>query len=141
LSETENVISRPRPIPNDLTRPFWDGVAAHKLVIQRCRACKRYTHPPYPECASCRSSDFTFEAVSGRGSIFERVIVEAPVVVGFENDVPYACLLIELVEQPELLIAGNLVGATPYQARIGRPVRVVFRQESDGFTLPAFELA
>jgi hypothetical protein len=51
--------------------------------------------------------------VSGCGTIFERAIVESPVVVGFENDVPYACLLVELEEQPDLLIAGNLVDAAP----------------------------
>jgi len=38
------------------------------------------------------------------------------------------------------LVAGNLVDAPPYEARIGRPVEVVFREESDGFTLPMFKL-
>jgi uncharacterized OB-fold protein len=66
--------------------------------------------------------------------------VESPVVVGFEEDIPYACLFIELEEQPELLIAGNLVGAPPDEAQVGRPVRVVFRQQSDGFTLSVFKL-
>jgi uncharacterized OB-fold protein len=131
---------RPRPVPDDLSRPFWDGVADHKLVIQRCRDCQTYVHPPYPECTSCRSSDLTFEPVSGRGIIFERVIVASPVVVGFEDDVPYACLFVELAEQPGLLVAGNLVDAAPDEAEIGRPVEVVFRQETDGFTLPLFKL-
>jgi uncharacterized OB-fold protein len=108
--------------------------------MQRCRACKNYVHPPYPECTNCRSGDLTFEPVSGRGVIFERAVVESPVVVGFEDDVPYACLFVELDEQAGLLVAGNLVDAAPYEARIGRPVEVVFREESDGFTLPAFKL-
>lgn len=131
---------RPRPVPDDLTEPFWEGVAAHQLVMQRCRDCHTYVHPPYPECTSCRSSDLTFEPVSGRGVIFERVIVASPVVIGFEDDVPYACLFVELAEQPGLLIAGNLVDAGPEQAEIGRPVEVVFRQDKDGFTLPQFKL-
>lgn len=97
-------------------------------------------HPPYPECTNCRSGDLTFEPVSGRGVIFERAVVESPVVVGFEDDVPYACLFVELDEQAGLLVAGNLVDAAPYEARIGRPVEVVFRVERDGFTLPAFKL-
>jgi uncharacterized OB-fold protein len=131
---------RPRPVPDDLTQPFWDGVADHKLVIQCCRECQTYVHPPYPECTSCRSSDLTFEPVSGRGVIFERVIVASPVVVGFEDDVPYACLFVELAEQPGLLVAGNLVDAGPDEAEIGRPVEVVFRPDIDGFTLPQFKL-
>ena len=108
--------------------------------MQRCRACRNYVHPPYPECTNCRSGDLSFEPVSGRGVIFERSIVESPVVIGFEDEVPYACLLVELVEQAGLLVAGNLVDAPPEEARIGRPVEVVFRQEPDGFTLPMFTL-
>jgi len=97
-------------------------------------------HPPYPECTRCRASDLTVEAVSGQGVIFERAIVESPVVVGFTGDVPYACLLVELDEQPGLLIAGNLVDFPPDEAVVGRRVEVVFRDESDGFTLPMFRL-
>jgi uncharacterized OB-fold protein len=131
---------RPRPVPDDLTQPFWDGVARHELVLQRCRTCGFYVHPPYPECTQCRESDLAFEAVSGRGTIFERSIVESPVVVGFEDAVPYACLFVELDEQPGLLVAGNLVDAAPEEAQIGRRVDVVFRDEPDGFTLPMFTL-
>lgn len=131
---------KPRPVPDDLAQLFWDGIADHQLVIQRCRVCRNYVHPPYPECTNCRSGDLTFEPVSGRGTIFERTIVESPIVVGFEDDVPYACLFVELDEQPGLLVAGNLVDAAPHEARIGRPVEVVFRQQSDGFTLPGFKL-
>ena len=141
MSTSDTRALRPRPVPDDLSRPFWDGVADHKLVIQRCRDCQTYVHPPYPECTSCRSSDLNFEPVSGRGVIFERVIVASPVVVGFEDDVPYACLVIELEEQPELLVAGNLDGAkSPYDATIGHPVEVTFKEDVDGFTLPYFRL-
>jgi uncharacterized OB-fold protein len=140
LSPSDTPGLRPRPVPDELAQPFWDGVANHKLVIQRCRACRTYVHPPYPECTSCRSSGLTFEPVSGRGVIFERVIVASPVVVGFEDEVPYACLFVELAEQPGLLVAGNLVDAAPEEAEIGRPVEVVFRQDPDGFTLPLFKL-
>ena len=43
------------------------------------------------------------------------MIVESPVVIGFEDDVPYAFLLVELAEQEELLVAGNLVDAEPFR--------------------------
>jgi uncharacterized protein len=140
MSKSDNRALRPRPVPDNLSQAFWDGVTAHQLVIQRCRDCKNYVHPPYPECTRCRSSDLTFEPVSGRGTIYERVIVESPVVIGFEDDVPYAFLLVELAEQEELLVAGNLVDAPASEGRVGRQVEVVFRQDCDGFTLPVFRL-
>ena len=132
---------KPRPAPDALERPFWEGIAERQLRIQHCRACRTWVHPPYPECTGCRASDFDFESVSGRGRIFQRVIVESPVVVGFEGEVPYACLVVELEEQSELLVAGRLVEAGPHEAVIGRRVELVFREESDGFTLPVFRLA
>jgi uncharacterized OB-fold protein len=140
MHDDEPATTRPRPVPDALTQPYWDGVAIHELVLQRCRACGYYVHPPYPECTKCRADDLDFEAVSGRGTIFERSIVESPIVVGFESDVPYACLFVELDEQPALLVAGNLVNDAPHEARIGRRVEVVFRDDPDGFTLPMFKL-
>jgi uncharacterized OB-fold protein len=140
VAEGRSSSLRPRPVADPLSEPFWEGVTRHELVIQRCRVCGDYVHPPAPECVSCRASNFTFEAVSGRGTIFERAIVEGPIVVGFEADVPYACIFVELDEQRGLLIAGNLVDDGPEEARIGRGVEVVFRDDSDGFTLPMFKL-
>lgn len=131
---------RPRPVPDEYSRAFWDGAANGILVLQRCRSCGHFIHPPFPECTDCRSGDLGFEAVRGTGTIFERVIVESPVVVGFEDAVPYACLLVELDEQPRLLMAGNLVDAAPEEALVGRRVRTVFRAEADGFVLPQFAL-
>jgi uncharacterized protein len=131
---------RPRPVPDRLSQPFWDGVARSQLVVQRCWTCKTYVHPHFPECTTCHSLDFSFEPVSGRGTIFERVVVESPVVVGFAGDLPYACLLVELDDQAGLLVAGNLVDADAYEAVIGRPVEVVFRADPDGFVLPQFVL-
>jgi uncharacterized protein len=131
---------RPRPVTNELTKPFWDGIAAGKLVIQRCNECDAYIHPPRHECPECRSQGLAFVAVSGRGIIHARSIVEAPVVIGFEQDVPYVCLVAELEEQKGLLVAGNLMVADPYEARIGRPVRLVFHTDPDGFTRPVFVL-
>ena len=140
MSEDDLAPSRPQPVVDALTAPFWEGAARHELVLQRCRACGYYVHPPYPECSKCRSNDLTFEVVRGCGTIFERAIVESPVVVGFEAAVPYACLFVELDEQQGLLVAGNLVDSTPDQAQIGRRVEVVFRDD-DGLTLPMFKLA
>jgi uncharacterized OB-fold protein len=140
---SEDVVSlRPRPVLDEQSAAFWEGVARHELVIERCRVCGYYVHPPFPECTRCRASDFEFVAVSGRGRIFERAIVTSPVVVGFEDQVPYACLFVELEEQSQLLVAGNLVDSPATEAVVGRPVEVVFQaDELDGFVLPMFRLA
>jgi uncharacterized OB-fold protein len=132
---------RPRPEITPLTQPFWDGARAGRLVLQRCRACGHYDHPPFPECTQCRSAETGFVPVSGRGTIFQRCIVASPVVAGFEQRIPYACLAVELDEQPGLVVIGNLVEAPPQEAVIGRRVEVVFEDAGEGFVLPMFRLA
>lgn len=131
---------RPLPDITPLTQPFWDGARRGRLVVQRCRACGHHDHPPFPECTQCRSADIGFEPVSGGGTIFQRCIVASPVVAGFEDRIPYACLVVELDEQRGLLVVGNLVQAAPTEAVIGRRVEVVFEDCGAGLVLPMFRL-
>lgn len=128
---------RPEPVPDDLTRPFWDGARRGRLVIQRCSACGHYEHPPYPECMACRASALEFVEVSGRGVVMSRVIVSEPIVPGFEDELPYACLLVELEEQAGLVVAGNLRDADPRSATVGAPVEAAF-EHGPAFSLPMF---
>jgi uncharacterized OB-fold protein len=58
---------------------------------------------------------------------------------GFEDATPYVCALVELDEQPMLLLATNLPGVAPSDVRIGQRVRVRFEPYADGLALPQFE--
>ena len=92
---------QPKPLPavDDLTRPFWEAAARHQLVVQRCQDCKYFNHPPLLVCDSCQSQRLTFVPVSGRGRIYTFTVMHQPTIAGFEQDIPYLNLLIELEEQ------------------------------------------
>ena len=62
--------AKPRPLIDDLTRPFWDAAKEHRLVIQRCQACSYFNHPPREMCDVCHGGEMAFEQVSGRGTIY-----------------------------------------------------------------------
>jgi uncharacterized OB-fold protein len=109
-------------------------------VIQRCRATRRYFHPPQLVCPCCGACDLDFEAVSGRGTIYSFVVMRDQRVQGFEDRVPYVNVWVELEEQPLLLLVSNLVGADLEDVLIGRPVEVRFEKLTDEITLPQFEL-
>ena len=50
-----------RPSPRSSSgddRYFWDGVAEHRLLIQRCAQCGTLRHPPSPMCGSCGSLEW-----------------------------------------------------------------------------------
>ena len=55
---------------------------------------------------------------------------------GFDDDLPYAVLVVELAEQAGLITVGNLRECAPDQIRIGMPVEVVFEAVTDEVTLP-----
>ena len=134
-------VTRPIPVPNELTKPFWDAAKHDVLALQRCRTCRRFQHPPYPTCVSCVSIDLAFEPVAGRGSIYAYTIMYHGGDRRFASALPYASIIVELDEAPGALLAGNLLEAPYTEAKVGRRVEVIFERLNDDITLPQFRLA
>jgi uncharacterized protein len=129
---------RPRPAPNAQSSPYWDGARDGRLVIQRCGSCGEWNHPPGPCCRACGGSGLTFEEVSGRGSVYEVVVVHQTKLVGFEDRTPYIVAAVELDEQPRLIVVGNIVDRPIRAAEIGTRVEVTYETTARGATLPQF---
>ena len=134
-------VTRPIPVPNEWTKPFWDAAKNHELKLQRCQSCRRFQHPPYPTCVNCMSIDLAFEPVAGKGSIYAYTIMYHTGDKRFAPAVPYASIIVELDAAPGALMAGNLLGAEYTEAKVGRRVEVIFEPLNDEFTLPQFRLA
>jgi uncharacterized OB-fold protein len=130
--------NRPIPVPSRHTQEFWEAAKRRQLMIQRCASCHNYLYPPALACPKCGSADLTYTPVSGRGIIYAPTVIHQPLVQGFERAVPYACIAVELQEQPGLLVVGNLVEAPPEAARVGLPVEVTFEEIGEGYLLPQF---
>ena len=130
--------TRPRPRPDDLTRPYWEAAAAGRLAIQRCEGCGHYNHPPKPLCDRCAGAALTFVEVSGRGRVYSYTVNHQKNVAGFEDVVPYLNLIVELAEQPGLWLISRLPAVGSGWVRIGAPLRVSFERTSDGVVLPQF---
>jgi len=131
---------KPRPLIDDLTRPFWEAAREHRLVIQRCQDCRHFNHPPRPVCNACHSAALTFEPVSGRGTIYSFSVMHQPNVAGFGGELPYLNILVELEEQPQLFLVSNLSEVQREQVRIGGQVEVYFEDVDAELTLPKFRL-
>ncbi len=131
---------KPRPLIDDLTRPFWDAAKERRLVIQRCQDCSHLHHPPRPVCDACHSKTLTFEQVSGRGRIYSFSVMHQPNVAGFADELPYLNILIELEEQQRLFLVSHLPDSEREHVRIGRKVEVYFEDVDAELTLPKFKL-
>ena len=128
-------IKRPKPGVSDDTRFFWEGAAAGKLLIQRCKCCGTLRHPPGPVCVKCHSFDWDTVESAGAGSIHSFVVMHYPEVPPFDHPNPVG--LIELDEGVRL-VAG-LVGVKRNEIGIGQRVQVEFQSFDDGeLTLPMF---
>ena len=122
---------RPRPVPDALSRPFWEAAARGELAIQRCDGCGRYQHPPRPLCEGCAESRFSYPAVSGRGRVHGYTTNHQRNVAGFEDAVPYVNLIVELEEQPMLCLVGDLPADEADWVAVGAPVEVRFEPFGD----------
>jgi len=125
---------RPRPVVNRDNAGFWEGVARHELLIQRCTGCGTPRFPWLPGCSGCGSPEWDTVEASGEGTVYSYVVVHHPPFPAFEP--PYAVGLIELAEG--VRIVSNVVGVPYDKVRIGMPVRLEFRRYDDELVLPVF---
>jgi uncharacterized OB-fold protein len=132
---------KPVPVPDDLTQPFWAAAKEHRLVIQRCGECGYYNHPPRPVCERCSSARLEFAPVSGRATIYTFTIMHQPSVAGFESEVPYVNIVVELEEQPLLLMVSNLPQSDLSRVRIGGRAELWFEDRDAGLVVPQFRPA
>jgi len=124
----------------------------HRLMMRACGACRLMRYPPSHGCSWCAALDWSWQAVSGRGTIYSYEIVAHAIQPGFKEWAPYAVVLVELDEQrgvptedEGLRIIGNLL--TPdfrpekdENVAIGKRVRVMFQDVTADFALPQFTL-
>jgi uncharacterized protein len=141
-------------------RGYFEEARQHRLVVQRCDACGMLRAAMGAACPFCTSSDWSWHAVSGRGTIYSYQIVTQAVHPAFADWVPYPVVLVELDEQQDvpwrggadgesvsLRVVANLVTADPTVAEaeenvaIGQPVEVCFLDLDDTTALPQFRLS
>ncbi|MFE3604272.1 bifunctional MaoC family dehydratase N-terminal/OB-fold nucleic acid binding domain-containing protein [Streptomyces goshikiensis] len=130
----KQVARRPRPVINRDNHGFWEGVRAHRLLIQRCSSCATLRFPWLPGCNACASPEWDTVEASGAGTVFSYVVMHHPPFPAF--DPPYAVALVELAEGVRMI--GNITGVPYDKVRIGMPVRLEFLRVDEDLELPVF---
>ena len=72
------------------------------LMGTRCTACGYQTFPPRADCPECMSDAFQFVECSGKGTVLTHTRIDAAP-TGFDDDVPYTCVVVDLEEGGRLL--------------------------------------
>jgi uncharacterized protein len=132
--------TRPTPVPDDRSAPFWEAAGRHVLCVAQCSVCSALTLPPDEVCPHCGSTqpEFVFTPVSGIGTVKSWTVVHRSFLPGFE--VPFILVDVELSEQADLRLIGRLLDDQGVKLQIGVPVRVAFEDIAAGVAVPAFVL-
>lgn len=128
--------SKPLPLIDKRSRPFWEAAKRHELVMQRCLNCGLFRNPPAELCPACLSSRAEWSRVSGRGTVYSWIVYYRAFHPAFAKAVPYAVALIELEEGPRLF--SNIVGCKLEDIHIGMQVEVAFEDVTQEVALPKF---
>ena len=135
--------SKPVAIPDDESRPFFDGARQGVLLLRRCRACAEFMSPTggigtplRPRCASCFSADVEWAPASGRGALYSFALMHQVYDPAFADEVPYNIAVVELDEGVRLTT--NVVGCANEELEIGMPLEVTFERVSEEVAVPRF---
>ena len=125
------------PSPTPDTQPYWDGLLAGKLVLQRCADCGRPRHYPRPVCDSCFSMNAEWFEASGKGAVHSWTITHYAFHPGFKGDLPYLLLTVDLDEGERMQCQAR--GIAHDAVSVGMRVRVAYDRVKDDLALPVFE--
>lgn len=123
-------LEKPLPLATPTSRPFWEGLRAREVRIQRCGACGRWIFYPRSHCPGCLAPDPPWERVSGRGRVHSFTIARAPTAAFFADEVPQRLAVIELDEGVRL--SSTLVEVDDDAIVVGMPVEPVFDPTDGG---------
>ena len=115
------------PVPDDVSKPFWDACNKEKLVLQYCKSCSKLQHPPQKACKECGSDgNLEWREVNGRGKILSYVVVHDSRQLLRVADQPFNIAVIQLEEDPGINFLSNLPGTPVDEVPVGASVQVEF---------------
>ena len=123
---------KPLPVPNELTRPYWEAAKQGKLLAQRCKTCDELFFYPREFCPRCLSRDLTWEQLSGKGRVYTYTVIRQAAHPAFNADLPYIYAVVQMIEGPRMYT--NVV--CPIEdVYVDMPVEVFFDRASDEISL------
>ncbi len=135
--------AKPVPVPDEESRPFFEGALRGVLLLRRCRDCGTFMSPTggigaplRPRCVTCFSADIEWAPASGRGTLYSFALMHQVYDPAFAGEVPYNIAVVELEEG--VRTTTNVVGCANEELQIGMPLEVTFERVSEDVAVPKF---
>ncbi len=128
------------PKINKVDEAYWQGAAAGKLLLQKCKDCGKLQFFPRIVCVDCFSGNLEWIPASGGGKVHSFSWVRVPRNPAFKEDVPICYINVILDEG--VIMESRLVGTGIENVKLGDKVKVAFQETANPeIKLPVFELA
>ena len=127
------------PKINKVDQRFWDGAAAGKLLLQKCKSCGKVQFFPRVACVDCFGELDWIESKGG-GKVHTFTLVRVPRNPAFKEETPI--YYINVILDEGVIMESRLVGDGRDKVKMGDRVKAVFQETHDPkIKLPCFELA
>jgi uncharacterized protein len=130
---------KPIPLPDEASRPFFEGAREHRLMIQQCTTCGAVMWPVASRCDNCLNPTVCWVQASGKGTLYTFSLMHQVYHAGFASEVPYNVAQVDLEEG--LRVISTIVGCSNAELRIGMALEVTFADITDAVSLPKFQPA
>ncbi len=131
--------TKPIPVPDAISAPFFDGAREGKLMLQHCVACGAWSFPVRERCPHCFAAELEWLPASGRGILYTFTIMHQVMNPGFASSVPYNVAQVDLEEGVRMV--SNIVGIDNRDLRPGMKLEVVFEDVGENVSIPKFRPA
>lgn len=131
--------SKPVPVPDEASQPFFDGTLRGELMLQRCEACGTWMWPVRARCIACLDAELSWAPAAGTGTLYSYTMVHQVFHPGFAGEIPYNVAMVDLAEGVRIIT--NVVGVPDGELQIGAALVVTFDRISDQVALPKFRPA
>lgn len=126
---------RPSPVPDEVSAPFFAGLAEGELRVQTCADCGLSVLAEHV-CPRCHGERLHWRAASGCGRLHSFTILHLAYDAAFAGELPYAAAVVELEEGPRLFAA--VLGIDPGNLELGMALKCEAATLSSGVAVPAF---
>jgi hypothetical protein len=127
-----------QPMMSMDAQPYWDGLQAGQLQVQRCGSCGQLRHYPRPMCPACQSFEVGWLTLAGAGTVHSWTRPHQSALPGFADQVPFTLVTVDMAEGVRVL--GRLLDADLSALAIGAAVVATVALAPSGQPQPVFRL-
>ncbi|MET7402555.1 OB-fold domain-containing protein [Dactylosporangium sp. NPDC005572] len=117
-------LARPYPVPTPTTKPFWDGLAEGRIVIQYSPSQDQYVFYPRVLAPGTLADDLEWREISGIGTLYTFAVAQSPVSAHFADAIPQLLAVVEWDEGPRF--STEMVNVGTDALKVGMRVSPVF---------------